>query len=73
MQNAHFAWLAGHPLNTRHDAWRAESAAFACEEYMQPLVRLAVLHSDNLAAEVNNLLLKWGYLLNVQTAFVLFG
>ena len=40
---------------------------------MQPLVRLAVLHSNKLAAEVNNLLLKWGYLLSVQTAFVLFG
>ena len=61
MQDIHFNWLAGHPLSTVHDAWRAERAAFACEEEMQLLVQLAVLETD----VCNDLLLKWGYVLNV--------
>ena len=69
MQDIHFAWLAGYPLKTVLDAWRAESAAAACEQDVQPLVQLAVLYSDNAVAEVNSLLLKWGYVLDVQIAY----
>ena len=37
---------------------------------MQPLLQLAVLHPNNvLVTEVNYLLLNWGYVLNLQTAF----
>ena len=68
MQNVHFAWLARHPLRTAYDAWRAESAAFAFGEDMQPLVQQAVLGFNNLAPEVETLLLRWGYVLNVQAA-----
>jgi len=64
MQDAHVSWLVRHPLSM-HDAWRAESAAFACKQEMQPLVQLAVLDSGNVADGVDSLLLKWGYVLNV--------
>ena len=68
MQDVHFAWLARHSL-TMQDAWRAERAAFACEQDMEPLVQLAALDFDNVADGVDSLLLKWGYVLHVQTVY----
>ena len=51
------------------DTWRAESAAFACKQDLQLLVRLAILQSDSLASvEADNVLLKWGYVLDAVKA-----
>ena len=69
MQDVHLTWLADHPLDTAQDTWRAESAAFAYKQDVQPLVQLAILHTNGLADGVGSLLLKWGYVLKVQTAY----
>ena len=51
------------------DSWRAESAAFARKQDLQMLVRLAILRPDALAlAEVDHVLLKWGYVLDAVQA-----
>ena len=45
--------------------WRAESAAFARKQDVQLLVRLAILLQLDGLVELDNILLKWGYVLAV--------
>jgi len=59
-------------LDIVRDTWRAESAAFARKQDLQMLVRLAILRPDASAlAEVDHVLLKWGYVLDAMESVVL--
>ena len=66
LQAAHLSWLAKHPLDIAQDIWRAESAAFACKQDVQLLVRLAILLPFDSLAELDKILLKWAYVLAVD-------